>query len=148
MDFEFFKDKNIKKEVSQDMGKLTDEQRKKYTTELKLFRDRIFFKKDIQGKPNTGDIVELLYHNEIGVVIGYTNGELAEGQRYIVITKRKDTNTFGVRYSKPGQTKLLERKEKEIINRAPIADFCENLCVLCDEDHKMCERCSLFKLRK
>ena len=141
MDFE------IKKENNPPMGKLSETERKNYIKDLKQFRDRIFYKKDIQGKPNVGDIVELTYHNEVGVIIGYTNDEVAEGQRYIVITKRKDTNTFGVRYARAGQTKLLERKEKEIINRAPIADFCENFCAFEDEQKEMCKLCPLYKLK-
>ena len=141
MDFE------IKKENTPPMGKLSETERKNYIKDLKQFRDRIFYKKDIVGKPNVGDIVELIYHNEIGVVIGYTDGEVAEGLRYIVITKRKDTNTFGVRYARPTQTKLLERKEKEIVNRAPIADFCENFCAFEDEQKEMCRLCPLYKLK-
>lgn len=139
MDFE------LKKENDSPMGKLSETERKNYIKDLKLFRDRIFYKKDIQGKPNLGDIVELTYHNEIGVVIGYTDGEVAEGARYVVITKRKDTNTFGVRYARPLQTKLLERKEKEIVNRDPIADYCENYCIF--DDDTMCKGCPLCKLR-
>lgn len=128
------------------MTKLDRSKKDRLVKEAREFRDHLLFKFKL-GNLEIGDIVEDTYHNEVGVIVGRSKNLLADGARYIVITKFGDTGSLGVRYPRVNNVKLLEKRTGDIVEIGPITRYCENHCLTGPECSEVCGDCPLIKLK-